>query len=672
MKRKLLIVLIMGLSGTSYAGNGTTTASFLNTGSGARPLALAGAYAGLGDDVQSIFWNPAGLSLLNRSEASVTYQDLGENVRQQSLSFGTPLNRFKGSFGSSLLLQSVGDVQGYDSGGLATSNLKDQDLAFSLAYAAPFRERWHVGANVKWIRERLDSVTANGYAADLGLVHPTSVDGLKWGASVRNLGPGLNFISEKSDLPTDVRIGASYSRNVTGGRASFACDLSSPRSEKRTLVMGAEYIVAETVALRLGYAPSADLTRQLRFGLGVFLRNLNVDYAFLPRGVLDDSHRVTISYKFGHAYNQQALLRSVDNRLALGERALQQGDVGRAYREFDAVLAVEPGNLEAQRLIALTRLQAETAFKDKQLNEAVASAISLYDSSDITGAKSEFQNVLTLDPDNKIARQYIALIDARFQEVAKSVLESGRKFLKQGYDEKALSEFERVLVFEPGHKEATGSILNICDKLIKRGSLDKASQVAKRLSALQPQNEDVAALNVSIAEKQKKLNLYALQEKKKRLFDKGMGHRQAGRVEQAKKTFEDVLALDPGDKSAALELAKIANEMNENLTASLYQKALKEIDARNWKDSILHLEAALKLAPKRPEISQALEKARASQRKLDKEELEGLYTRAAEQYAKGHFKQAAEILRQMLKIDPNNTDAKQYLEKIEALLQRKR
>ena len=51
---------------------GTTSAQFLKIGAGARAIGLGGAYAALGDDIYSIYWNPAGIAR-SKSNSEVTF-----------------------------------------------------------------------------------------------------------------------------------------------------------------------------------------------------------------------------------------------------------------------------------------------------------------------------------------------------------------------------------------------------------------------------------------------------------------------------------------------------------------------------------------------------------------------------------------------------------------------
>ena len=52
---------------------GTTSAEILKVGVGARAIAMGEASTALTDDVNSLYWNPAGLALMPRGQASFTY-----------------------------------------------------------------------------------------------------------------------------------------------------------------------------------------------------------------------------------------------------------------------------------------------------------------------------------------------------------------------------------------------------------------------------------------------------------------------------------------------------------------------------------------------------------------------------------------------------------------------
>ena len=64
-------------------------------------------------------------------------------------------------------------------------------------------------------------------------------------------------------------------------------------------------MILSFLALRVGYqANLADNQIQgltgLTAGIGVTYEGLGLDYAYLPYGDLDNTHRISLSYKFGH------------------------------------------------------------------------------------------------------------------------------------------------------------------------------------------------------------------------------------------------------------------------------------------------------------------------------------------------------------------------------------
>ena len=65
---------VLWQTGSLYAsGPGTTGAEFLKIRIGARASALAGAFTAISDDVNGLFWNPAGLSQ-ERRQGSLRFQ----------------------------------------------------------------------------------------------------------------------------------------------------------------------------------------------------------------------------------------------------------------------------------------------------------------------------------------------------------------------------------------------------------------------------------------------------------------------------------------------------------------------------------------------------------------------------------------------------------------------
>jgi len=66
-----VVVLFMLLLGTTASAD--ITAAFVDIGCGARPMGMGGAFTALSDDAHAIFWNPAGLTLMERSQLAMMH-----------------------------------------------------------------------------------------------------------------------------------------------------------------------------------------------------------------------------------------------------------------------------------------------------------------------------------------------------------------------------------------------------------------------------------------------------------------------------------------------------------------------------------------------------------------------------------------------------------------------
>lgn len=65
--------------------NPGTYAAFLDTGLGARPTGMGGAFSAVADDANAVFYNPAGLAQLTQAEAHFTYTDRFSGLEDVSM-----------------------------------------------------------------------------------------------------------------------------------------------------------------------------------------------------------------------------------------------------------------------------------------------------------------------------------------------------------------------------------------------------------------------------------------------------------------------------------------------------------------------------------------------------------------------------------------------------------
>ena len=117
MKRLIALTAVGGLLLNSQqvlwaSSPGTTAAEVLKIGVGARAIGMGEAYVAQADDVSSLYWNPAGLALMQERQASFTYDQMYQDLKYQNASVGIPLEN--GAIGGSLSYLNYGDIQGFD------------------------------------------------------------------------------------------------------------------------------------------------------------------------------------------------------------------------------------------------------------------------------------------------------------------------------------------------------------------------------------------------------------------------------------------------------------------------------------------------------------------------------------------------------------------------------
>ncbi|MCL2506470.1 MAG: PorV/PorQ family protein [Endomicrobia bacterium] len=303
-----LFVPSLCLAAFSDDGLGTSGAAFLKLGSGARAVAMGGAFTSLeSDSSDSIYWNPAGLASNTRKDLTLMYASYFEGASYEWAAFSMPTDY--GVFGAAIQYLSYGSIEGRDINGFATSGFSPYDLAVYLSYARSYRfdeysSRLSYGANLKYIYSKIDN-SASAFAVDAGAIY-TLVDELtSFGFVLQNVGTSLKYNEEKEALPLMFKIGAS---RIFFDNLLASADIVFPSDNNVYLALGGEYklCVADEadIFFRMGYSNrEKDIPGFAGFNAGFGARYLDYffDYAFSPYGDLGIGHRVSLGIKFGES-----------------------------------------------------------------------------------------------------------------------------------------------------------------------------------------------------------------------------------------------------------------------------------------------------------------------------------------------------------------------------------
>jgi hypothetical protein len=303
MKKTYIILLLAFISNAVLCGPGTTGADFLKIGVGARPSGMGEAFTAVAADVNSMFWNPAGIAGIKEKQLLAMHSEWLAGIRYEVIGYAGPVT-------DSLYAFSAGGYVMYlYAGGLekrTTDTLVNEGEFGFNNIAVDICLGWKLeglkfGTNIKYISQTIDSMSAAGLAFDAGCLFDISND-LTAGVSVQNIGAKVKF-TEEDPLPLNYKIGFSY--RMLNKDLLIALDANIPAETKASVHAGAEYTIrfdSLNIIPRAGFKSdtleSMGKLSCLTAGLGFSFTGLSLDYAFTPYKDLGNAHRVSITVKF--------------------------------------------------------------------------------------------------------------------------------------------------------------------------------------------------------------------------------------------------------------------------------------------------------------------------------------------------------------------------------------
>ncbi|TBR20939.1 PorV/PorQ family protein [bacterium] len=304
------------------AGPGTSAATFLNLGFGARPLALGESFVAVADDVSAVHYNPAGLAFapsLASRQSQRRYEMLAshamhiQDIRLSQFGF---LAR---PWGFSLTHLSLDGIERRTSETLQPEgSFGASDLLFGVSYGRRLVDYGvGLGASGKYIKQSIGEYSASAYALDLGALYRLQSAPVSLGASVVNLGTRVKFVDQAYPLPLTLRLGAAYGMTARFPHA-LTIQLDLPRDNAPNVRLGMEYLGFGPFALRAGYRTTSAAQRSAALGkalgssapglaefYGMFMgagfrsKYGSMDYTLLPYGELGNAHRFSFTVRFG-------------------------------------------------------------------------------------------------------------------------------------------------------------------------------------------------------------------------------------------------------------------------------------------------------------------------------------------------------------------------------------
>ena len=273
-----------------------------NFGGSSRGAVLGTAFVGVAEGSESILWNPAGLGRLKAVNLGIHHNSWLVDTFQESITLAFPMGQL-GVFGLSAEYTGLGTFEDRDLTGKVLGESKAMAWGSSLAWGRSVHPSLDVGVRLRVDGQNLGDESLVAVSSDLGLLWQVPVYGLKVGAAASNLGTGLEDASQVATFKMGV------ARPIVFGRGFsllLATGFNVEQFGTHRIYLASELVTFHNLSLRAGHNISIQDNNLggmagSSFGAGFKFSALQLDYTFLPMGLLGDSHRVSLSWQFAQA-----------------------------------------------------------------------------------------------------------------------------------------------------------------------------------------------------------------------------------------------------------------------------------------------------------------------------------------------------------------------------------
>ena len=284
--RILLVILLLPALASAYA------LPFLKESAGARAESMGGTAAAAPKGADAVFWNPGAMLLVSGcknafscSYARLDYDRSGGYAaafeRSEDLSSALGVfwsGRYSGGIEERDALGNPGAMLSMSAGAAGLAG------AFRLG---PVK----AGISLKYYYSSLTGAGGRGLGADLGVCGTPFGPWLVFGASVKDLSPGLYWDTGRVD-PLPLSAVAGLCCKAIPEKLEFACDIEY--LDGFSISFGMEYFIEEALYLRAGVSKSGPA-----FGIGINVQNYIIDYAFLPdKNSFGAEHTISFTFMY--------------------------------------------------------------------------------------------------------------------------------------------------------------------------------------------------------------------------------------------------------------------------------------------------------------------------------------------------------------------------------------
>jgi len=244
---------------------GLTGFAFLKVAQGARPAGMGDAFSAVADDINAVYWNPAGLTQIERFQYTLSYNRW--IVESKFYSGAVAFRWGRAALGFTVVNFSPEEVEEttiFQPNGTG-KKLKLGDVAVGGLYALKMTDKLSFGAHFRYIQETLHEDPVKTTSFDVGSLFHTGFHTVRVGMSLKNFGRDIRTRASAAavgqtivtfTMPLVFNIAAAmevYGKTEDPTHVTVALENLFAIDANERYHLGTEVWLGGIVALRAGY-----------------------------------------------------------------------------------------------------------------------------------------------------------------------------------------------------------------------------------------------------------------------------------------------------------------------------------------------------------------------------------------------------------------------------------
>lgn len=290
---------------------------YLNIPIGAKSAALGGAYSAIAGDIETLWYNPAGLAGMKNSQLLISHVSWVGDVNLEYLLFGLPINDFMAAGIAANVVYNTDQL--IDETGLVYGHLFSYDVIINAGLGLNFGSI-DTGFAIKVVKETYDAQQVLGsYGENLGFVQGLFGVMSDWGVLA-------HFFDDHINAAVVVQnVFGSVKDDMTGAERRFSAIVKAGIVEKdliKGLLLSQEYrlniqemtgypsfgiqyeqnVGDIDFAIRCGYEMQKNIIggfSGFTAGAGIGYKIYKLNYAYAPYDFAGSAHRFSMNFVFG-------------------------------------------------------------------------------------------------------------------------------------------------------------------------------------------------------------------------------------------------------------------------------------------------------------------------------------------------------------------------------------